>query len=154
MDIVSMESRGADSLPPQRIYLSFETGPFRMAMGLTTVPDHEWFEIDTRYHAEMAERRRLLSERHRDVFSTLPESDAARAETLHAVVANLTTHFPQWFSREGDTLHNALTDEHWDLSSPPCDPLELAGRLVQEDLCIVQNAAEGPRFTAGILCFP
>jgi dimethylamine monooxygenase subunit A len=25
---------------------------------------------------------------------------------------------------------------------------------VQEDLCLIQNTPEGPRFTAGILCFP
>lgn len=145
---------GAAGLPPQRIYLSFEPGPYRMAMGLTTVQENAWFEIDLLYVSEMAERRQLLAERHPDVFSILPESDAARAETLDLVVANLTTHFPQWFSRSGDTLHNALTDEQWDLASPPCDALELAGRLVQEDLCIVQNDATGPRFTAGILCFP
>lgn len=42
----------------------------------------------------------------------------------------------------------------WDLAEPPFDPLELAGRLVQEDLCIVQGSPDGPRFTAGVLCFP
>ena len=81
----------------------------------------------------MAERRRLLEEQHEDVFGALPISDTARAETLRELVANLTTHAPQWFSRDGDILHNALTSETWDLAAPPCDPLELAGRLVQED---------------------
>ncbi|MBN8898828.1 MAG: DUF3445 domain-containing protein, partial [Rhodospirillales bacterium] len=36
----------------------------------------------------------------------------------------------------------------------PCDPLELAGRLVQEDLCVIQHGPAGPRFTAAVLCFP
>jgi dimethylamine monooxygenase subunit A len=102
----------------------------------------------------MAERRRLLAQRHRDVFGVLTMSDAARAETLRAVVANLATYAPQWFTRDGDVLHNALTGETWDLAAPPCDPLELAGRLVQEDLCIIQNSDEAPIFTAAILCFP
>jgi hypothetical protein len=136
------------------IYLPFEPGPHRMAMGLTTVPESAWFEIDECYVGEMAERRRLLAERHQDVFGALPQSEAARRETLCAAVANLTTHAPQWFSREADTLHNALTAETWDLADPPCDPLELAGRLVQEDLCIIQQADDGPRFTAAVLCFP
>ena len=51
-------------------------------------------------------------------------------------------------------LHNRLTGETWTLTPPDCDPLELAGRLVQEDLCIIQDAADGPRFTAAVLCFP
>ena len=145
---------GEYGLPPEAIYLPFENGPYRMAMALTTVPESAWFEIDARYADEMAERRRLLKEQHQDVFGVLPVSDAGRAETLHELITNLTTYAPQWFTRDGNTLHNALTDEIWDLAAPPCDPLELAGRLVQEDLCIVQHCDDGPMFTAAVLCFP
>ena len=142
------------SPPPETVYLPFESGPYRMAMALTTVPEDAWFEIDARYGDEMAERRRLLAEQHEQVFSALPESDAARAETLREVVANLTTYVPQWFARDRDHVHNVLTGEVWELGRPPCDPLELAGRLVQEDLCIIQQSDDGPRFTAAVLCFP
>jgi hypothetical protein len=123
-------------------------------MALTTVPESAWFEIDARYADEIAERRRLLTEQHEDVFAALPVSDAARVETLHEVAANLTAYAPQWFTRDGKALSNALTSECWDLAEPPCDPLELAGRLVQEDLCIIQQGNEGPLFTAAVLCFP
>lgn len=58
--------------PPETVYLPFESGPYRMAMALTTVPDRAWFAIDARYGDEMAERRRLLAERHTDVFDALP----------------------------------------------------------------------------------
>jgi hypothetical protein len=139
---------------PEAIYLPFESGPYRMSMSLTTVPESAWFELDERYCDELRERRELLAERHGDVFGALPGSDAARAETLREVVANLCEHAPQWFTRDGDTVRNALTGESWELATPPCDPLELAGRLVQEDLCIIQNDADGPRFTAAVLCFP
>jgi hypothetical protein len=125
-----------------------------MAMALTTVPESAWFEIDEQYTDEMAQRRQLLAERHQDVFGALPQSDAARQETLREIVANLTSRVPQWFSRHGDTLQNVLTGETWDLAAPPCDPLELAGRLVQEDLCIIQHGDAGPIFTAAVLCFP
>jgi hypothetical protein len=145
---------GIAKLPAQKIYLPFEAGPHRMAMALTTVPESAWFEIDSRYGDDMAERRRLLAERHGDVFGALPASDGARAETLQAIAANLTGHVPHWFTRDGDRLHNALTGETWNLASPPCDPLELAGRLVQEDLCVIQNTDDGPVFTAAVLCFP
>src|ERR1700761_6182973 len=144
----------ADRLPAEALYLPFESGPYRMAMALTTVPERAWFEIDARYGDEMAERRRLLAEGPTDVFGALPESDAARAETLREGVANLTTYCPQWFTRDDDRLLNVLTGEVWDLVEPACDPLELAGRLVQEDLCTIQQSDEGPRFTAAVLCFP
>jgi heme-dependent oxidative N-demethylase alpha subunit-like protein len=140
--------------PPETIYLPFESGPYRMAMALTTVPESAWLEIDARYADEMAERRRLLAHRHDDVFGALPVADAARAEVLQTVVDNLITYAPEWFTRSDRTLANALTGETWDLAAPPCDPLELAGRLVQEDLCVIQTVGDAPHFTAGVLCFP
>ena len=141
-------------LPRQHIYLPFESGTYRMAMALTTVPESAWFEFDERYADEMAEKQVLLRERHQDVFAALPESDAARLETLHEIIANLTAYAPHWFARNGETVVNALTGETWDLAAPSCDPLELAGRLVQEDLCIIQHGESGPIFTAATLCFP
>lgn len=141
-------------LPPQTIHLPFEPGPYRMAMGLIALPDSDWFELDQRYPEEMAERRRLLDARHDAVFAALPQSDAARAETLAEVAANLATRHPAWFSRNGDRLDNRLTGEAWDLAAPARDPLELAGRLVQEDLCLIQPGETGPLLTAAVLCFP
>jgi hypothetical protein len=142
------------SLPEQTVYLPFEAGEFRMSMSLTAAPDSAWFELDARYQDEMRLRRDLLATRHDDVFAALPESHDARAETLELVAAHLAHHHPAWFARDGSQLHNRLTGETWNLTPPDCDPLELAGRLVQEDLCIIQPAEDGPRFIAAILCFP
>ena len=96
--------------PPETIYLSFDPGPYRMAMSLVTVPQTEWIELDLRYQDEMAERRHLLSERHNDVFAVLPEAEDASREVLQRLVAHLTTQFSDWFSLDGTTLVNRLTD--------------------------------------------
>jgi hypothetical protein len=142
------------ALPPETLHLPFVAGPYRMAMGLTTLPEEEWFEFDDRYVPDLLERRRLLAEHHAEVFAALPVSDAARAEALADIVANLTAHRSDWFRRDGDTLHNRLTGEASDLASQSVDPLELAGRLVQEDLCIIQLDGAAAIFTAAVLCFP
>ncbi len=144
----------APGLPPETIHLPFEAGPFRMAMGLLACAEADWIELDDRYPAEMAERRDLLATRHGEVFAACPGSGAARAEVLALLAAHLPQRFPAWFRRDGEVLHNALTGEDWDLAAPPCDPLELAGRLVQEDLCLVRPEAEGPVLEAAILCAP
>jgi hypothetical protein len=68
------------------------------------------------------------------------------------IADNLTATRPDLFSRNGATLHNHLTGEAW--TDPALDPLELAGRLVQEDLCILHPGDDGPVFTAAVLCFP
>ncbi|HEY1410908.1 MAG TPA: DUF3445 domain-containing protein, partial [Rhodopila sp.] len=140
------------ALPEQVVHLPLEPGPYRMAMDLVSVAEADWFELDRCYASDMAERRRLLDSAHGEVFAALPVSDAARREALDVVVAALTLHHPDWFSLDGGVVCNHLTGERW--GPEAIDPLEVAGRLVQEDLCLIQNDAEGPVFTAAVLCFP
>ena len=141
-------------LPLEILHLPFEPGPFRMTMGLTAIPSDDIAEIDEKYPAEMAERRHLLATRHRDVFAATPTSGQAREETLEALAAILSRRHPTWFSRTAATLTNHLTNETWSLTVPEHDPLELAGRLVQEDLCLIDTGGEQPILVAAILCAP
>ena len=141
-------------LPEEPVYLPFEAGPFRMAMGLVARSPDELVAIDRHYPAEMAERRGLLDGRRDLVFGAEAGSEAARAEVLEVLGALLPRRFPHWFEREGSVLRNHLTGEVWDLAAPSGDPLEVAGRLVQEDLCLLRLGAEGPVLTAAVLCFP
>jgi hypothetical protein len=140
------------ALPEQEVHVPFAPGPYRMAMELVAVPEASWFELDQRYLPEMAERRRLLATARDEVFASMAVSDAAREEALDLIVAALAMHHPCWFSRDAGVIRNHLTGEVWGVGS--VDPLELAGRLVQEDLCLIQNGAGGPVFTAAVLCFP
>ncbi len=139
-------------LPAETIYRPYARGPYRMAMDLLSAPAEAWFEIDDRYLDEMAERRRLLTTRHDAVFAAPPGSAPACVEALATITGHLTATHPDWFSHDGATLHNRLTGETW--NAPELDALELAGRLVQEDLCIIRPGDDGPVFIAAVLCFP
>ena len=141
-------------MPPERLLLPFSAGPFRMAMGLVACPPDELVEIDDRYPTEHAERRDLLATRHADVFAALPGSEAARADVLALLAALLPRRYPEWFSANAGLLHNHLTGEVWNLADPAHDPLELAGRLVQEDFLIIDTSGTAPVLTAAILCAP
>ncbi|HEX3349460.1 MAG TPA: DUF3445 domain-containing protein [Acetobacteraceae bacterium] len=141
-------------LPPETLHLPFEAGPFRMAMALVAQDPSELIELDDRYPAEAAERRALLEARHADVFAACPGSEAARAQVLDRLAEFLPARFPALFERENATLRNRITGEDWNLADPPHDPLEIAGRLVQEDLCIIRPDPRGPVLDAAVLCFP
>jgi hypothetical protein len=137
--------------PAETIHLPFDPGPFRMAMNLVTVPEPAWFEIDDRYAEEMAERRALMRDRTAEVFAAEPSAAAACAETLAMVSEHLLRVHPAWFEADAAGVHDRLTGWRGPL---PSDPLVRAGLLVQEDLCLIQESPDGPRLTAGVLCFP
>ncbi|HEY6432806.1 MAG TPA: DUF3445 domain-containing protein [Acetobacteraceae bacterium] len=139
---------------PQAVHLSFEPGPFRMAMGLTACAPADWIELDEHYVAEMALRRELLRTRHEEVSAVVPGSDAARRETWDVLTAHLAAQWPDWFTSDGATFTNHLTSERWNLADPGLDPLEAAALLVQEDLCLIKPGDDGPELIAGVLCFP
>ena len=141
-------------LPAEAFYLPFEAGPYRMMLGLVARPETELIELDERYPAEMAERRTLLDSRRAEVFAATAGSEAARREALDRIAAVLPVRHPSHFGCDGDALHNRLTGERWDLADPPCDPLELAGRLVQEDLCLIGVEEGVPVLRAAVLCAP
>ena len=141
-------------LPAEALHLSFEPGPYRMAMGLTAASWPTWLEIDERYAAEMKLRRELLTEQREEVLALTPGSEAACQETLDRLAVHLPEHYPGWFSRDGNRLVNHLIGETWELDPLPCAPLEAAARLVQEDLCLIQLRDGVPVLTAGVVCFP
>lgn len=140
--------------PPQALHFPVEGGEFRMAMGLLSCPEAEWLEIDARYDDEMAERRQLLATRRAEVLAAQPGAEAACAELLVVLADHLVRHHAPWFTLGAGRLANALTGETWRLDTPEIDPLELAGRLVQEDFCIIRPAMGGPVLEAAVLCAP
>lgn len=141
-------------LPPSALHLPFEAGPYRMAMGLVGCKERDWIELDDRYIPEMAARGALLTERRAEVFGAVEPSAAGRAEVLALLAAHLPARYPEWFEARAGRLHNHLTGEEWNLRDLPADPLEVAGRLVQEDLCLVRLNGAHPLLAAAVLCFP
>ncbi len=133
------------------VLLPFDAGPHRLTMGLTSIPADALIDLDDAYAVEMAERRRLLDTRHDDVFAALPGAADAAVEVLDLLAALLPRRFPLVFESTEGRLRNRVTGEAWSLDDPGRHPLEVAGRLVQEDLCLLtpQGVLE-----AAVLCFP
>jgi hypothetical protein len=133
-------------------HYSFLDGPYRLAMGLHALDLEDWIEVGRDFDQQMAERDRLLDERRDEVFAALPESAPGQAEVLALLLDHLPARFPSLFARSGADLLCRRTGER--LRSDPAQPLLAAGRLVQEDFCLMQKGACGYRLTAAILCFP
>jgi hypothetical protein len=132
----------------------FLDGPWRLAMGLKALDLAEWIEIDEHFEDQLAERRRLLDQRQGEVLGALPESAAGQAEVLELLLDHLPKIFPGHYRRTNGELANLVTGERFALAAWREAPLELAGRLVQEDLCLLQRGGPAYRLVAGVLCFP
>jgi len=134
--------------------LPFAGGGWRLQMGLRSVAPGDWLAPDDAIAAELAEKRALLIARHDEVFRALPACGAPAAELLELLAEHLPAHHPDFFRREGVWLVNRASGERWDVSARALHPLDLAGRLVQEDLCLMLPGADGYVLGGASLCAP
>jgi hypothetical protein len=125
-----------------------------MTMGLMALKPADWIEIDSRYAEEIALRKSLLEDRRDEVLAALPGAEAACREVLEQLAGFLPERFPDRFERAGVELLNRVNGDWWTVEGQIGDPLGIAGCLVQEDLCILQEVEGELRLTAGVLCFP
>jgi Haem-dependent oxidative N-demethylase, alpha subunit-like len=137
-------------------YRPFLDGSWRLAMGLKALDLRDWIEIDATFAAQFAERRVRLDRQRAEVFQALPESLLGQAEVLALLLDHLPGRFPEVYRRGTEAIENLVTGERFalDLAAWREAPLELAGRLVQEDLCLMRRSERGYRLIAAVLCFP
>lgn len=135
-------------------YRPFMDGPFRLHMGLRALDLEHWIERGDDLEQQQARRRVLLDARRAEVFAALPESAPGQAEVLALLLAHIERRFPESYRREDWRIAHLATGEAFATGDFAGAPLELAGRLVQEDLCLMQKAGESYRLVAAVLCFP
>ncbi len=113
--------------------LRFEVGPPWLAMGTRGLDTAGWLLPDGDRERDLAAKAALLAERHDEVFAALPSAavEAASGEVLALVVAASA-------ASADASLH----------------PLDAAGRLVQEDLCLLVDRDGAHHLDAASLCFP
>lgn len=116
----------------------------------------DWIVPDEQMAADLAVKERLLDERHPDVFAALPAAQASSAEVLDLLLAHLPARFPHVYRRAGARFDNLATGQCWNLAQSTLHPLDLSGRLVQEDLCLMQSGDDGVTYhlVGASVCFP
>ena len=111
---------------------------FRVTMGLRALDPADWIEVDQDFAADLALKRTLLAERPGDVLGWTAEGHDPAVELLEILQQHLARHFPE-------LPHDAPVDLH---------PVDAAGRLVQEDLCVLTHDGRDWVLVAASVCFP
>ena len=135
----------------------FADGNYSFGLGLAPMREETWLDIDDSYVAEMSEKARRLRDEYADVFIALPESRPGQAEVLELLLQHLAAYYRNSFrvSDSSDRVENLINGETWRIKDFVDGPLDLAGRLVQEDLCLMSPSSTGAFvLSAGSLCFP
>lgn len=138
--------------PPR--FVPYAKGRFQLSLGIKEIDEAGWIDVDRHYAAHMAEKARLLQHRHGEVFDALPGSEPAQAECLERLLAHLAARHPEIIEMSDRHVRTLWDGSVLDLDDFASAPLDLAGRLVQEDLCLMEPHADGHRLIAASLCFP
>ncbi|MFC3180048.1 heme-dependent oxidative N-demethylase family protein [Cypionkella sinensis] len=117
--------------------------------GIQPIADDSWITVCDAYAAQMAERDRLIAE---------------TPELVHALPVTAMPAALELYDRVLDKLHGmaGFVVDADSVQRPDgvrvaldCDqPLLTLGRLVQEDLCLMQRVGYEHALTAAVLCFP
>lgn len=129
-------------------YATFDKGRFQLSLGIRAITEADWIEPDARTEAQLAEKARLLETHHAEVFDALPDSAEACRECLDHLTDNLRMHHPDHPGLE------LILGADPGTASSRLNPLDLAGRMVQEDLLLMRREAAGWVLVAASLCFP
>jgi dimethylamine monooxygenase subunit A len=138
-------------MPPE---LPFAEGSWRLTMGLKPLALADWIEMGDDPVEQMQVKHQLWRDRLTEVFASLSGSETAQQEVLDLLIPHLLHYFPQAYERQGNWVINHRAEQRWCLSDFAANPLDLAGRLVQEDLCLMLPSDRGYLLSAASLCFP
>ena len=120
----------------------------RRLPGIRPLDLGDWLRVDEAYGGQMALRDRLMAEREGLVVGICPGAEAAVDEMYGFVLA----HLPGGFVRDGDGI---VRPDGVRVLPDARRPLQSLGRLVQQDLCVMQAGSDGEHvLTAAVLCFP
>lgn len=136
--------------PPR--HFPFLAGHDPLRMGVAAIDARRWFELGEDYAAQLAEKERLLAARRAEVFQIAPPAEDAARELAGQVARWTVETRREGFARDGDAIR---CPDGRRVPLAGTHPLEAAARLVQEDLCILQQDAGGTLvLTGACLCFP
>ena len=117
--------------------------------GILPVEGDDWLRVDEAFADQMAERDARIAATPGLVHALLPEAEPAAQELLDHVLAKLAQTAGYRITPDSVTRPDGVT-----VALDRAQPMLTAGRLVQEDLCLLDHDGHEHRLTAAILCFP
>lgn len=117
--------------------------------GVMPMVGDDWLRVDDAFAGQLALRDRLFATVPDRVHALLDDGQGAATELYQSILTRL-AHRPGY--RVGQA--SALRPDGIEVPLDRDQPLLTLGRLVQEDLCVLERAGDVHRLTGAALCFP
>jgi len=117
--------------------------------GTGPIEADDWIRLDEAYAGQMALRDQLIAESGEIVHAITPQAFEAAQEILEMALGILAG-FPGF----GVAEHIVTRPDGVIVPLDRDAPLLTLGRLVQEDICLLQKSGDAHVLTGAILCFP
>lgn len=134
--------------------LPFQEGRDRAAIGLHALTPKHWIEPGADLLGALALKAKLLDERRDEVLAVSADPSAAASELLAMLVNNLLQFHGDRFASEDGDLRDRAAGRLWRLRDPDLHPIELAARLIAEDICLLTKSDRGYVLSEACVCFP
>jgi len=132
----------------------YNSGKSPFSVGLAPLDPEAWLEVDENLGAYLAEKEELNERNEEAVFRAEADTVEAQAEVLAMLLDYLPRKFPGKYAFDGETVSVAVNGASYKVSDWSEAPLNLAARLVQEDLVIMRKSEDSYRLVAAALHFP
>lgn len=132
------------------VWDAFDGRPHAPRLGLHPMDERDWVVLDPPPgHAAELDRKAALLATHDDVYATDGSADDAAVEFRDLLIAHLTK--TRRYRATDRDVHLLDDDRTWSINAS--EPLELAGRIVTEDWCLVRPGPP-PTLAAAVVCSP
>jgi hypothetical protein len=137
------------------VWDAFDGRPHELRMGLRPLDPAAWTVVaDAPAHAaELDRKAALLATNGNDTIAAVddPAAHAASAELATMLTRHVVADHPTRYQRDGTILVLVDDGRRWDPAD--FDPLDLCGRIVAEDWCLVRPG-DPPVLAAATVCSP
>jgi hypothetical protein len=139
-------------------YRPFRYGPkYNVTMGIRSMPWEDWVELDNHWPSYHRQKQERLAERADRLVMVHAKARDAAQETLELLSKYLTKRYPSLFrytSHKEEAIEIITTGEVYPIANSD-DPLKFAALLIQDDLAIMMEGADGLYYLrAGAIVLP
>ena len=127
--------------------------PFRLMMGLRTMPTEQWIETGDDLLAQLPQRTELIDKNRDIVFAQLPGFENEVELFARLIISNLKSHHQDFYQVVGDSKV-IVKSTGFEVEVFADHPFIQLCKVIGEDLCLISKVADQWLLTSAVVVYP